>query len=125
MSGIDATPEMLEKATTLPFKSLNCQNLEDSLDANSGFYDAVVSIGVFDFIVNADKVLGEISRILKSGGVAGITIPENGGTWGKEDFINLFKQCNLQIIKTEQFFGYQSSIDGQNVNFIGFLLRKI
>lgn len=125
VSGIDATLEMLEMAKKLPFKTLTCQNLEDSLDAESDFYDAVVSIGVFDFIVNVDKVLGEISRILTTGGVAGITIPENGGKWGCKEFTDLLNQCNLQVIKTQVFFGYTSSIDGQDVNFIGFLLRKI
>lgn len=120
--GIDATLEMIEKAQKLPFKSLNCQNLEETLHESSESFDAVVCVGVFDFIVNRKRVLKEIARLLKKGGVAGITIPEP--TASKENIDEFWNQSNLKIIKTDQFFGYRDSQNGQVVNFLGFLLKK-
>lgn len=121
--GIDATLEMIEQAQKLPFKSLQCQNLEDTLDENSESFDAVVCVGVFDFIVNRKRVLDEIARILKKGGVAGITIPEP--TASKENIHEFWNQSKLKMIKSDQFFGYKDSQNGQVVNFLGFLLKKI
>jgi ubiquinone/menaquinone biosynthesis C-methylase UbiE len=114
---------MLDKAKKLPFKSLHCQNLEESLQVDSATFDAVVCVGVFDFIIRKKAVLNEISRLLKIGGVAGITVPDSAShKGGIEEYLC---QANLKVIKSERFFGYRDSTTGEVVNFWGLFLKKI
>jgi SAM-dependent methyltransferase len=112
---------MLERAKKLPFKKLHCQNLEQELLANSEMFDAVVCVGVFDFLTKKKHVISEISRILKTGGMAGITVPD----CGNRDIEEYFCQANLEIIKSERFFGYRDSTKGEVVYFWGYFLKKI
>lgn len=114
---------MIEQAKKFPFERLYCQNLEEPLQESSESFDAVVCVGVFDFIVQRKHVMNEIARILKQGGVAGLTIPADSML--EEDVVDLLTHSNLRMIKSERLFGYKDSQNGLNVDYLGLLLQKI
>lgn len=47
----------------------------ERLEFASGSFDAVVSMGVIEYLLTYDRALGEIYRVLHPGGVAVITVP--------------------------------------------------
>jgi arsenite methyltransferase len=71
--GVDITPDMItrawELATLLPFRNQSFQvaSAED-LPFPSQFFGVVTSNGIFNLVIDKDKVAQEILRILKPGG---------------------------------------------------------
>jgi arsenite methyltransferase len=71
--GIDMTPEMLEKARAAAAES-GIENVEfreaylEELPVPDGWADVVISNGVLNLTPDKQKALGEIFRVLRSGG---------------------------------------------------------
>ena len=120
--GIDLTPEMLQKAARLPFEALSCQNIQEELPFSSSSFDAIICVGVLDFITDHSRVLNEMGRVLKCGGIVGLTIPES--YCGDEVFQKLLGSMGFSILTSERFFGYVDSKLEKSIYFIGFLLKK-
>ncbi|MBW3593880.1 MAG: methyltransferase domain-containing protein, partial [Actinobacteria bacterium] len=82
VTGIDMTPEMLEKARASA-RELGAANVEfiegeaEDLPFSDASFDVVVSNGVIDLIPDKDAVFSEIHRVLVPGGriqIADVTI---------------------------------------------------
>ena len=82
VSGIDMTPEMLDKARASA-RELGAANVEfvdgeaEDLPFDDGAFDVVISNGVIDLIPDKDAVFSEIHRVLEPGGriqIADVTI---------------------------------------------------
>ena len=84
VTGIDMTPEMVEKAragaATLGLQNMTFVEGEaETLPFPDESFDAVISNGVIDLIPDKDAVFGEIHRVLAPGGriqVADVTIQQ-------------------------------------------------
>ena len=79
--GIDLSEEMIRNANAvLPDDAsrdrihLDVGDVED-LQFPDQFFDAVICMGVFEYLSSYDKAIEEIHRVLKPGGMAVITIP--------------------------------------------------
>ena len=73
VTGIDLTPEMLERASTnlqkTSLKNVTFQEgSAEQLPFSDGTFDAVISNGVFNLIPDKAKALREVFRVLKSSG---------------------------------------------------------
>jgi predicted TPR repeat methyltransferase len=76
VTGMDLSPAMLAHAHPLPYHQLLCGNVEVSLPFAERIFDAVVMVGVMEFISDVYTVLTRIHLSLKIGGLLGITIPQ-------------------------------------------------
>jgi SAM-dependent methyltransferase len=114
---------MLDRARLLPYKALKCVNIEESL-AFDDYFDAIICVGVFEFIRDIHSLLQRISASMNDGGVFGFTMPV--GTFKIfNEFISMADSCGLKLIKCEQFFGYKDSGTNESVEYNGILLKKV
>ncbi len=65
VTGIDASPVMLEKASQYPFVKTLCADLESD-EWCKGVYDLIVCIGVMDFIHQPLQMLKRLRSLLRS-----------------------------------------------------------
>ncbi|KAI8810729.1 S-adenosyl-L-methionine-dependent methyltransferase [Cladochytrium replicatum] len=123
--GVDATPEMLERARKHPFKQVRCQDVEAPLEFDEPF-NAIVCIGVMDFIKNPSALLSEISKRLYPGPAScfGVTLPESGdlNAFTLPQMMTLVEDAGFQVARHEQLFGYKDSQTGEIAYYHGFLL---
>lgn len=132
VTGIDITPEMLEKAQKRPYQALLCQSLENPLPFEKNSFDGAVMLGVMEFIQNPQALFHQISLVLKQRGLLGITIPKKLSqektqklgilTYLPEEIELLFKQARFRILHRETFQGFIS--ESIVVDYEGYLLRK-
>ena len=77
--GVDLSPEMVREATErfghLAGVSFKEGNVE-ALDLPSQAYDQVIAMAVIEYLSTPDRALNEITRILKPGGIAIVTVPK-------------------------------------------------
>ena len=115
--GNDYSSKMLDQAeTTGAYRSLEQHDL--TLPVESGLpYDAAIAVGVFAFSVPSAEHLVNITRSLKPGGIAIVTV--NGKAWREVDwqsklegFEQRFPDARLVEIQT---IGYLTAegIDGR------------
>lgn len=83
VTGIDGTRAMIERASRLPYKKLICQNLEKSWRVKDRSFDAVVMIGVMEYINDPVALFKQVQKKLVRGGVFGLTIPQKS-SWYSE-----------------------------------------
>ena len=114
---------MLKKASRFPFQTLTCQNIESF--PIPGSFDAIVLVGVLDFIKNPGLLLLELRRLLPRGGCVGMTLPESGDLnhFSSDQVNHLVKKGGFHIMKKDKFFGYKDSKSGEVVNYHGYLIH--
>jgi len=78
--GMDVSVSMLEvaKKKRLPFQKLICQDINhlQDTDFKDNTFDAIIMIGVLEFVKKPHQLFKCIHRLLKSGGWFGLTIPK-------------------------------------------------
>jgi ubiquinone/menaquinone biosynthesis C-methylase UbiE len=79
--GIDASAEMIEygkkRMATHPMRGRCHLSLGDAerLAWPDGYFDAVISMGVLEYLPAYDRMIAEIRRVLRPGGIAALTLP--------------------------------------------------
>jgi ubiquinone/menaquinone biosynthesis C-methylase UbiE len=77
--GLDLSPEMVHEASEkfghLKDVSFRTGNIE-TLDLPSDYADQVICMAVIEYLKTPDRALAEISRVLRPGGTAIITVPK-------------------------------------------------
>ncbi|MFA6119053.1 MAG: methyltransferase domain-containing protein [Parachlamydiales bacterium] len=132
VTGIDITPEMIQRAQKLPFQRLFCMSLETDLPFNDKEFDAAVLLGVMEFINDPKALFKEIFRVLKNHGIFGLSIPAKLPrdkeekleifTYDKESIEKVFQSAGFSIKHCEKILGFTSS--GEVVEYYGYLLKK-
>jgi SAM-dependent methyltransferase len=132
VSGIDITPEMIQKAQKHPFSHLFCQSLEDSLPFQDKEFDAAIMLGVLEFIQRPHLLFSEIHRILKDFGLFALTVPLKLSpdqeqkleiiSYNFDEIEFLFQDAGFQITYHEDFQGFVSQ--DISVRYRGYLLKK-
>jgi len=74
--GIDISQEMIDIAYGRGYQNLFLGNLNESLPFKSKSYDAALCVGVFTHGHVGSERLGELARIVKSGGIICFTVNE-------------------------------------------------
>ncbi|KAI9178952.1 hypothetical protein H9P43_005614 [Blastocladiella emersonii ATCC 22665] len=136
--GVDATSQMLERASGLPFTDLQCANVEERLPYADATFDAVISIGVFDFITRPVDLLRQVRRITKRGdspAVLGITLPERSlregeeqqqelNGWTRGEMETMLREAGWWVERHERLLGYEDSQTGEAQWYRAYLLVR-
>ncbi|ORY26452.1 S-adenosyl-L-methionine-dependent methyltransferase [Rhizoclosmatium globosum] len=132
VTGIDASPEMMQKAReSYPlFDSLQVLDLESSESWIEFFkdgkrFDAVISSGVFDFIRDPLGLLGRCRDVCREGGCCVVTVPVNTLSsdvllFTQEEQEGFMTSVGWKIVQKEEIFGYEHS--GEVVTYCCYLL---
>jgi ubiquinone/menaquinone biosynthesis C-methylase UbiE len=103
VTGIDGTRAMLKRARRLPFQKLICQDLEKNLRVKDRSFDAVVMIGVMEYIENPPALLAQVRRKLKPGGVFGLTVPQKSSWYTESNLRSYYKKEMEPVIIKEGY----------------------
>lgn len=109
--GVDISSEMIELAKEKGFKNtaFSVGSIE-RLDFGDGFFDAAVCVGVLEYLDDVECGIKEISRTLKSGGVAIFTAPNASSILNKLDYLmrSVLKKVNkvAKIDTSKSFMDY-------------------
>lgn len=132
VTGIDLTPAMLEKARALPFTKLICQSLDLPLQVPPAHFDAVVLLGVMEFVQQPRSLFFNINKALKPAAHFGLTLPKKLPesvakklgirSYTIEEAVLLFEKGGFLLKKMEEFQGFES--EGETVRYLGLLLQK-
>jgi ubiquinone/menaquinone biosynthesis C-methylase UbiE len=130
VTGSDITPEMLQVAAKHPFTALHCLNLEEPLPFARESFDAATLLGVMEFIKKPQALFNEVARVLKKGGLLGVTIPQKMPvesekkleicTFEAREIEEAFKKCGFELLKKEELPGFLSC--GESVLYNGYLV---
>ena len=72
--GIDVSEAMLTQCREKGFaEELTVLDLRERLPYQTGEFDHAISIGVFHFLEDVEPLVGEVSRVLREGGIFGVT----------------------------------------------------
>jgi SAM-dependent methyltransferase len=136
---------MLEKARKRDYERLIVHNLEsypyDEQSIPPATFDAVVCVGVMDFIVGPRAFLKYIRGLLKPNGasadgeplprsVLGLTLPERHSysdlsSFTRMEMEQLLRGSGYLIERHERFIGYQDSQTGREQYYHGWLCTLI
>lgn len=100
VTGIDGTRAMIERAGRRPYQKLICQDLEKNLRVKDLSFDAVVMIGVMEYINNPAALLKQVRRKLRRDGVFGLTIPQRS-SWYKESGLRSYYKKEMEPVMIE------------------------
>src|SRR5258708_37248548 len=59
----------------------------EALDFPSGFFDAIVSLGMLEYLVSHERALAGMFRVLRPGGVAVLAVPNRAGVVPPSEFV--------------------------------------
>jgi predicted TPR repeat methyltransferase len=130
VTGIDGTRDMIERAKRLPYKMLICQNLEKRWRVRDQSFDAVVMIGVMEYINDPAALFKQVKKKLVDGGVFGLTVPQKN-SWYSESGLRSYYRKEIEpimsrrgftIIEREKIVGVED--DDQRAYYRNYVLRK-
>lgn len=79
--GIDRSPEAVDYCNKRNLKNIRLENLEDRLPFSGNSFFAVTCLDVLEHITSDEKLLADIYRILKPGGLLIISVPSYQIFW--------------------------------------------
>lgn len=130
VTGIDASREMIERARRLPYKKLLCQNLEKSLRVRDKSFDAVVMVGVMEYLDDPAAVLRQVKKKLVDTGVFGLTVPQKSswysesalGSYYRNEIEPIMKGLGFTIVECEKIVGVEEH--GRRAYYRNYVVRK-
>ena len=130
VTGIDGTRAMIKRASRLPYKKLICQNLEKSLRMKDNSFDAVVMVGVMEYLDDPAALFNQVNKKLVVGGVFGLTVPQKS-SWYSESGLRSYYRKEMEpkmsslgftIIERERNLGVEE--DGRRAYYWNYVLSK-
>ncbi|MCP4657156.1 MAG: class I SAM-dependent methyltransferase [bacterium] len=130
VTGIDFAEGMVRRAAYHPFKRLVCQDVETELPVSDEEFDAVILLGVLDFVEDPEALLDQIYRKLRSGGLCGLTIPQRRSEvsvtevkdYTTAEVERLLTNSRFEIIECREIFGCE--VGNEKIYYWEYLLRK-
>ncbi len=130
VTGIDFAEGMVKRAAYHPFKRLVCQDIETELPVSDEEFDAVILLGVLDFVEDPAALLDQVHKKLRNGGLCGLTAPqrrpEPSGIeikdYTKDEIERLLTNSRLEIMECRDIFGCR--VGNEKVYYWEYLLRK-
>jgi predicted TPR repeat methyltransferase len=130
VTGIDGTRAMIKRASRLPYKKLLCQNLEKSLRMKDNSFDAVVMVGVMEYLNDPAALFKQVNKKLVVGGVFGLTVPQKS-SWYSESGLRSYYRKEIEpkmsgpgftIVERERNLGVEE--DGRRAYYWNYVLSK-
>lgn len=130
VTGIDASRSMLKQAGRLPYRKLICQDLEEELRVPDGSFDAVVMVGVMEYLNDPSVILKQAVKKLKRGGVFGLTVPQKSSWYSESGLHSYYKKeiepvmlkAGLRIVACERILGVEE--EGRRAYYRNYVLQK-
>ncbi|WP_165799795.1 class I SAM-dependent DNA methyltransferase [Mycolicibacterium tusciae] len=130
VTGIEGTGEMARKARRLPFTTIIQQDLESSWRVADNSFDAIVMIGVMEYLTRPDRVFRQAHRKLVQGGLMGVTVPNKNKactaaglkSYFKREIAPVLLKSGFKIERCRKTLGFEDA--GEKVLYWNFLLRK-
>ena len=98
--GGDYSPGMLEEAKQKGiYSDLKVINLKTELPYDEGFFDSIVSSGVFSKSHCGPECLPNVIRVLKRGGYFIVTVKKDLYALTENDWERIMKECSCQLIE--------------------------
>ena len=129
--GVDATPEMLNRASQRGYHQVIVHDLEERpypSQLKMSSFNVVLCVGVMDFIKEPVNFLNYCKQFLTSGGLVGLTLPERHQHSDLSSFSEdemrqlLIDQAGFsRIIRHDRFMGYRDSVTGNIQYYHGWL----
>jgi predicted TPR repeat methyltransferase len=128
--GIDGTSEMIHRARKLPYRQVIQQDLETPWRVNDQSFNAVVMIGVMEYIIYPRKLFRQVHTKLVDDGVFGLTVPHKSQiytdaglkSYYRKEIVPVMREAGFTIESSEKTLGYQEA--GKKVLYWNYLLRK-
>lgn len=130
VTGIEGTRAMIQQARKLPYKKLVQQDLELPWRVADHAFDAIVLVGVMEYIGRPDSLFGQASRKLRKGGLMGVSVPyknkacSDAGlkSYYKQEIAPMLSKAGFRTECSRRTLGYQDN--GRAIHYVNYLLRK-
>jgi predicted TPR repeat methyltransferase len=130
VTGIDGTSAMIRRARKLPYKKVIQQDLESPWRVKDHSFDAVVMIGVMEYIIYPDLLFRQVRNKLVDGGVFGLTVPYKSKcytgvklkSYYRKEIVPVILKAGFTIESSEKTLGFEDA--GKKVLYWNYLLRK-
>lgn len=130
VTGVDITPKMIEQCRRLPFTKLYCQSLEEPLPVPNASCNAVIMLGVMEFIQNVPLLFCRVAQALTQRGIFALTVPKKLSddlekklgikTYDLSEIESIISNAGFAIEREEDFQGFMH--EGEVVLYRGYLL---
>jgi predicted TPR repeat methyltransferase len=130
VTGIDGTSAMIRRARKLPYKKVIQQDLESPWRVEDHSFDAVVMIGVMEYIIYPRVLFRQVRNKLVDGGVFGLTVPYKSKcytdvklkSYYRKEIVPVILKAGFNIESSEKTLGFEDA--GKKVLYWNYLLRK-
>jgi predicted TPR repeat methyltransferase len=130
VTGIDGSSAMIRRARKLPFKKIIQQDLESPWRVRDHSFNAVVMVGVIEYIIYPGVLFRQVHNKLVDGGVFGLTVPykskwyedANLKSYYRKEITPVIRKAGFNIESSEKTLGFEDA--GQRVAYWNYLLRK-
>lgn len=115
--GMDLTPAMCSEARrSREFEEVICGAIDEPLPFPEARFDAVVMLGVLEFIKEPAEVAKEARRVLRAGGLFGLSVPQQVNitvelelgvqTFAPGEVEAGIEKAGFEVVKQEALHGY-------------------
>jgi|ERR1700722_10057225 len=130
VTGIDGTRAMVRRARKLPYRKVVQQDLESPWRVKDHSFDAVVMVGVIEYIIYPAALFRRVHSKLVGGGLFGLTVPQKSNwyadsklkSYGRKEIVPVIFKAGFNIESSETALGFEDA--GEKVMYWNYLLRK-
>ena len=112
--GIDVSKEMLREASNYNYWKLYRMDFNKGLKFRRDGFDAVIMVAALEFSKNPKKLLKNIFKVLKNGGLLAVTMPikqkrrmKYFKTFEQEKFEKILEKTGFRIRVSKNIFGWK------------------
>jgi predicted TPR repeat methyltransferase len=115
VTGIDGSSAMIRRARKLPFKKIIQQDLESPWRVRDHSFNAVVMVGVIEYIIYPGVLFRQVHNKLVDGGVFGLTVPykskwyedANLKSYYRKEITPVIRKAGFNIESSEKTLGFE------------------
>lgn len=130
VTGIDGTGAMVRRARKLPYDKVVQQDLESPWRVKDHSFDAVVMVGVMEYIIYPAILFRRVHSKLVDGGLFGLTVPQKSKwytdsklkSYRRNEIVPVIFKAGFNIEFSETALGFEDA--GEKVLYWNYLLRK-